>query len=138
MKNYFNFSLTGKKLFPLWILMYVIFVIPYCFVLYQINSLDKELAINPYEIMGQFLLWNFIMILLFLVQYVILFFFAKMTIEGVTYKEKALSFQGSFGQFIGVLVLGYFLSIITCGIYAPWFITKINKYFATNTQSFRL
>ena len=49
-----------------------------------------------------------------------------MTIENVVYKEKTLAFNGSVVKYTGKVLLGLFLSIITLGIYMPWFIRDLH------------
>lgn len=51
--------------------------------------------------------------------------------DGTAYR---LRFQGSGGSLFVIFIVGYLLSMITLGIYLPWFICKLNKYFAANTE----
>ncbi|HEY6913975.1 MAG TPA: DUF898 family protein, partial [Paludibacter sp.] len=52
----------------------------------------------------------------------------------VEYKEKTFSFAGKFGQFLSVYIPGFLLSIITIGIYSPWFTANIINFFAKNSS----
>lgn len=49
-------------------------------------------------------------------------------------QQYRLSFDGTGGQFFGKLFVGYLLLMITLGIYTPWFICKIQKYFNEHTE----
>ena len=46
-----------------------------------------------------------------------------------------LQFRGTGGQLFVALVVGYLLCLITLGIYSPWFITKLLKWFCDNTSA---
>jgi uncharacterized membrane protein YjgN (DUF898 family) len=41
-------------------------------------------------------------------------------------------FRGSGGSLFGVMIVGYLLTMITLGIYFPWFICKLTRYFTDN------
>jgi uncharacterized membrane protein YjgN (DUF898 family) len=55
-------------------------------------------------------------------------FFAKNTEVTVNGKTYVADFLGNGGQLFGALVGGYLLTIITAGIYGPWFICKLYKF----------
>ncbi len=43
-------------------------------------------------------------------------------------------FVGEGGSLLGTFIVGYLLTLVTVGIYAPWFQCKLNKFFAQNTR----
>jgi uncharacterized membrane protein YjgN (DUF898 family) len=51
--------------------------------------------------------------------------------DGSQYK---LRFNGEGGDLFGTFIVGYLLTAITFGIYMPWFMCKLRKWFYTNTQ----
>ncbi|HVH98382.1 MAG TPA: DUF898 family protein [Enhygromyxa sp.] len=53
------------------------------------------------------------------------------TDDGSTYKP---SFTGQGGDLFVTFLVGYLLTLVTFGIYFPWFLCKINKWFASNTK----
>jgi uncharacterized membrane protein YjgN (DUF898 family) len=57
--------------------------------------------------------------------------------ENLTLKTSAgdvkFQFNGTGGSLFGTLIVGAILTGITFGIYAPWFMVKMTKYFAENT-----
>lgn len=130
MKNYFNFTLTGGKLLPVWLLLFFLVFVPLVFVQLKFETIDETSS----EAFGQIFLWMLLIILLVLLQYAIYFYFIKLSIEGLVYKDKSFSFSGTFGKYIGILLLNFLLTIITFGIYFPWLITKLCKFFASNTE----
>jgi uncharacterized membrane protein YjgN (DUF898 family) len=126
MKNYFDFTLTGKKLLPLWILYIVAFFVPYVYLVTQMRNVPH----------GQHppLYFFPIVLVLLLASLTITFFIAKLAIENIVFKGRALSFGGSFGKYIGTILLGFFLTIITIGIYLPWFMRNLHRFYVNNTS----
>lgn len=61
-------------------------------------------------------------------------FFANNT-NGTTSDGKnfVLEFNGTGGGLFGKLIVGYLLTMITFGIYGPWFMCNLNKYMLENT-----
>ena len=138
MKNYFKFNLTGNKLLPLWLLFIVLYIIPSSIVQGHIQELSKlqqgDGMTEAFQRMGAMFSWQALSLFLFVLEYAILFFIYKMTIEGVEFKEKVFSFGGQFGSFISLFIGNLLLTIITLGIYSPWFMTNMYKFFATNAK----
>jgi uncharacterized membrane protein YjgN (DUF898 family) len=126
MKNYFNFNLTGRKLFPIWLLFLLIVIVPYIFAANNLKGLQ------PNEI--QFWLVFAALFLIFIIAYILMFPFAKLAIEGVVYQDQSLVFYGPFLKYIGTILLGSLLSLITLGIYIPWFTRNINRLFIDNSS----
>lgn len=136
MKNYFKFNLTGNKLFPVWLVFMVLFLIPYIYVQYKLQGF-KGHPQNPQETLGQLgqmFTWYGAMFALLIIEYAILFFALKLALNSIQYKEESLSFSGTFGEFLLVYIPGFLLSIITIGIYSPWFTANIIKFFAKKTS----
>jgi len=138
MKNYFKFKLTGNKLFPVWLVFIVLYIIPYSIVQGHIQDLSKAQhgygMAEVFQHMGSMFSWQGLSLFLVVVEYAIMFFIYKMTIQGVEFKEKVFTFGGKFGSFITLFIGNLLLTIITLGIYSPWFMTNMYKFFATNAQ----
>jgi uncharacterized membrane protein YjgN (DUF898 family) len=128
MKDYFNFNLKAQKLLPVWLTFMVLFIVPYVFLLVKVKDIIRpDHPAGLFEFLG-------IMILLMIISYAIMFYIIKLYIEGIEFKGESFVFDGTFGQFMGKFLSGLFLSIITLGIYSPWFMTKIQKFFIDNTS----
>lgn len=128
MKNYFKFNLTGNKLFPVWLFFLVLFIAPYVAIIFKMKEFQPQS--DPMAFMYIFPA----MLFLSIVAFVITFYLIKLFIEGIEYKEKSFVFNGSIGNFVSMFLLGLFLSIITIGIYAPWFVKNIQKFFLNNSS----
>ncbi len=126
MKTYFDFNLTGKKFFPVWILFIVLLIVPYGFMLFEIKDMQ------PGEIpeMSFFLL----PVAMFFVAFILTFYMARLLIEGIGYNDKSIVFNGTFGEYMVKVLLGFFLSIITLGVYIPWFVKDITGFFVDNSS----
>ena len=128
MKDYFKFNLKAEKLLIVWLAFMVLFVVPYVFLIVRIK--DFIVPQHPLSIFG----FYGILIVLVIIAYAVIFYMFKVTIEGVEYKGNGLIFDGTFGSFMGKFIGGLLLTIITLGIYSPWFITKIEKFFVDHTS----
>jgi len=53
------------------------------------------------------------------------------TPDGTQYKMR---FHGEGAALFGTFIVGYILTAITFGIYMPWFVCKLRKFFYSNTQ----
>ncbi len=126
MKNYFSFNLTGKKFLPIWILFLFFFIAPYGTMIYTMKGVQPgnspSLIILP------------LILLLIVIAFVLTFYIAKLTIENIAYKDKAIVFNGTFGKYIGTVLLGFFLSIITLGVYLAWFVRNMHRFFVNNSS----
>ncbi len=125
MKNYFGFNLTGKELLPIWLLFYFLIIAPYVFFIIKMQDIQQEAT--PFVMLFIFFF------LLVLVAFFITFYLAKLMIENFTYKDKPLIFNGKFGKFVGVILGGLLLSIITLGVYMAWFNRNIHRFFINNS-----
>ncbi len=138
MKNYFKFNLTGRELFPVWLVFIFLYIIPYSIVQSHIREVSTihpgDAMTEVFHRMGSVFSWRILSLILFVVEYAILFFIYKMTIEGVEFKEKVMTFGGKLGSFMSLFIGNLLLTIITLGIYGPWFMTKLYKFFAMNAR----
>lgn len=126
MKNYFKFTLKAEQLLPIWLIFIALVILPYIYFTIQLinkNPLDHSFL----SIFGAIFL---IIIMALLIPY----FIIKMIIENLVYKGKSIKFTGDFGTYIGIVLLGLFLSAITIGIYSPWFIRNVHKFFINNSS----
>ena len=126
MKNYFSFNLTGRKLLPIWILFLVCFIAPYATLVISMKNIQP----------GSSLLYLFfpLVLLLIVIAFVITFYIARLAIENVAFKDQSIVFHGKFSEFIGVVIFGYFISLITLGIYLAWFIRDLHRFFINNSS----
>ena len=132
MKNYFDFNLSGKKLLPLWLALYLLLFLPYAFLLRYSTQLMvpgmqsvPEMP-NPLFFAVIILIWIFVPL--------IAFFICKILIESVKYSDANLKFNGRFWTFVGKFLLGILLTVVTLGIYSPWFARDMHRFFVNRTS----
>lgn len=126
MKNYFSFNLTGRKLFPIWITYMVLVFAPYMILTIQKDAIPTGSVIGLLTMLGH--------IIIIVIAYLIMFYIIKLVIQNVVYNEKPVVFESAFGNYIGKILLGFFLSIITLGVYMPWFIRTITSFYIDNSS----
>lgn len=131
MKNYFNFTLTGKKFLPVWLLFLVFFILPY--VVAVIKTSGDLPQPQPIAQPTSLLILPFFLLMIIIV-FTIFFVITRLIIKNIAYKEKNVVFSGSFGEYLGLILLGIILSIITIGIYIPWFIRNIHRFLIKNSS----
>ncbi len=73
-------------------------------------------------------------IIVFAVGIYIQFYLIVYLIEGVIIDNTHLQFSGSISEYVKISLLGMFFSLITLGIYLPWYLRNIYRFFAENTS----
>lgn len=125
MKNYFDFTLTGKRLLPIWIFLYIVVIIPYFINYYQ-------MTVSPPD-GGPKTLSSLFLFLIMMVGYLAIFYIIKIAIESVRFKDNNIHFDGRFLTYVGKVLLGVVLSILTLGIYMAWFLKDMSKFFCNKS-----
>ncbi len=126
MKKYFDFTLTGKKFLPIWLIFYILIIVPYVFYVIMMRDSAEPENIHlfaPLMIFG-----------IMIIGYLIYFYIIKITIEHVKLNNSQLTFNGKFLTYLGKILLGLLLSIVTLFIYLPWFIRDITRFFVNKSS----
>lgn len=127
MKNYLKFNLTGEKLFPVMFLIIMLIAMPLIYIIYELSQFDstsfKEVWVLI-PILGGFMIFPILLS----------YYVEKMKIEGFEYEGKSVEFNGTFKEFAKQFFIGLFLSIVTVGVYIPWFMTRMQKFFVDNSS----
>jgi len=126
MKRYFDFTLEPRKFLNIWLLFYVLFLLPYGWYMYRANSgaLDMD---HP----GRILLGMLAVMLFGLGMY---FYFITIFLEHLRLGEKKVEFTSPFSAYLNKVIPGFFLSFLTLGVYLAWFIRDLVKFFANGSQ----
>ena len=126
MKHYFDFTLTGKKMLPIWLVLYILVIIPYALNYKLLTDQSQTGNTNP--------LIGLALVGIMLAAFLVTFFIMKLTIESIKWRDNQIRFDGKFPAYIGKILLGFFLSIITLTIYMAWFIRDITRFFIDNSS----
>jgi uncharacterized membrane protein YjgN (DUF898 family) len=127
MKNYLKFNLTGEKLFPILFLVIVLIVFPICFIAWEVaqyNLIHNKDGLVLIPIVLSFLILPFLLC----------YYVEKMKIESFEFDGKSVEFTGTFKEFAKLFFIGLLLSIITVGVYLPWFMKNMQKFFINNSS----
>ncbi len=119
MKKHFDFTLTGTRLLPVWLVFYILIILPYVF--YFKSLTGHTHAENSFSMNG------FLSIGLIFVAFIISFYIFKVIIESVKYSDSQVKFDGDFATFLGTIILGMIFSIVTLFIYTAWFVRDITR-----------
>lgn len=126
MKRYLDFTLTGKKFLPIWIIFYLLVLLPYIWYNVAVSVQHKTLEDNPFL--------GYVFFVIMLIGIPVYFFIIKVSIEGISYQNSNIDFRGKFLTYLGKAILGFFLSIITLTIYMAWYIKDMTRYFINNSS----
>lgn len=74
-----------------------------------------------------------VQLIYFVVSIFLGFFLITECVKGLSFKGYSLQSHYDLGKYVGQVVTGFLLTLITIGIYYPWFITKITRFFASGT-----
>jgi uncharacterized membrane protein YjgN (DUF898 family) len=129
MKNYFDLKLKGSQIFVPVMIGWLV----YCFFLIIYFHYVVALA-NPFAAQALLLpLWSSVLLLMLVIPVTYLYIMKAM-VQGTSYKDEALRADYNVGKFIGIVIVGTLLTIVTLGIYSPWFERKIINFFAKGTS----
>lgn len=132
MKNYFDFTLTGGKLFLTFIIYLIVCFVPAIWIQVSASDLQAQ-AIDHNALMNYYAQAGIAFLIITLAVPVLYLFLVKLFAEGLVYKGETLKCDFSVGHYLGIVIGGWLLSIITLGIYYPWFLTRIIRYFGRHT-----
>lgn len=125
MKRYFNFNLSGKEILPLYLLSLAFVIVPYGIMFLGIKPSMSGRMPGAFD----FLLIFIGFVALFIAIIALYILWGRKLICAVGLEETRFKFEGSIPTFIGINLLGIFLTLITLGIYMPWYIKKVTKYY---------
>jgi len=130
MRSYFNFTLKGIQFLPVWIGFFFFFLIPVQLMLGALNELIA-IVVPADGASKDFFLY---LIIVLLTSFIFIFFIAKLVIGSIEYNGIKIKCDYNILKYLGVVVSGLFLSIITFGIYIPWFIRNIIRFIVDGTS----
>ncbi len=129
MKSYFNFQLTGKKFFPLWILQYLIVIIPYLYLVFKLKNFQ-----NPPEAFKTMLIFWLVTFIIIIAAIIFTFYIVKIIVKNIGINDNLVQCNYKMSDYLEMVLLGVILTIITLGIYSPWFIRDLHRFFINNSN----
>ena len=125
MKSYLNFTLKGGQLFPVWIASFIFFLIPF----YLLVKEFFELTATEVPAGGPSLRFFLYFVILLAVSFTFIYYRARLVIKSLEFNGSKVECQFHSGKYIGIIVSGLVLSIVTLGIYIPWFTQNLQRFF---------
>ena len=147
MNRWFIFDFKGKNFAAIWIIYWLVFLGALSFLFFDLYStlaptglLKQNPDITKLDNSTSLIIAKWGLRLGFLILFIVIweiifyYFLVKSIISKFGLEEHVCNPNYNLGKLIGIVVLGCFFTIITCGIYFPWFKKKIISYFIDNTQ----
>jgi uncharacterized membrane protein YjgN (DUF898 family) len=119
----FDFRLDAGKFLPLFLGFFIPWLILEVLIAVQSRRV-QDTADSPANVLVLLLLLAAIFLLIFLLYIPML----RKIVPAVHFNDEAFQFRGSIGKFFGMNLLGIFLTVITLGVYGPWYLTRICRY----------
>ncbi len=137
MKRFLDLRLSGDKIFPYFLWSYLVYW-GLMIVIINFNS-NIQLIANGLLSPDAVGVVDVVVLVSFSLLYSIVvllasFFIYKEVVTSLYYNDEALRFEGRFGEFFKTAIIGSALTAITCGIYYPWLLKKINGYLVKSTS----
>jgi uncharacterized membrane protein YjgN (DUF898 family) len=126
MKKHFDFTLTGKQFLPVWLVFYILIILPYGIFYGSLPNRTQPGTAGLFSVL--------LMLGLMLAAYLIMFYMIKIIIEGVKYSDHNVKFEGKFGTYLWKIISGFVLSVVTLSIYMAWFIKDLTKFIVNNSS----
>jgi uncharacterized membrane protein YjgN (DUF898 family) len=123
MKREFDFQLEAKRLLPLFLGFFIPWLILEVLIAIQSGRVEAGTA-APSSVFTLLLLVAALILLTVILYIPIL----RKLLAALCFENQAFALQGSIGKFFGMNLLGIFLTLITLGIYGPWYLTRITRY----------
>ena len=129
MKKYFKFTLEGEQVFVYIIIFILIILAPAVFML----SLGYSSAPQMYGTISfiPFIIYWIVAIPVMLYLFLMI---VKLTISHIYFEEENADFSFVLSEYLGLVLRGFVLTVLSLGIYAPWFSAELTQYYAKNTS----
>ena len=129
MKKYLSFHLKGEEIFALIIVILLVVAIPSVFFAFnKYRDLIEKPEFLPLISLSVGVLIMFVIVL------ILGLLILKKSIESVEFNDARFVFEGLPGEYLLIILKGIFLTIITIGIYAPWFQKDLTAYYVGKTK----
>ena len=129
MKTHFEFTLQGRDYWKPWTLFWILFLALYIPLVALPGRIDPA-RMNPIVLLPLQLAFSLAMTLLSAVFSVV---FLRLALPKLSIGGEAFSFQGSIGELVKLYLAGFLLSVVTLGIYLPWYIRRVTAYMVSQT-----
>ncbi len=129
MKTYFELSLNGRDWWKPWLVFWFLFLL-----LYVPLLVLQGRSSPPRSSVGAYLAIQLVFILVMtLLSAVFTVVFLRILLPRLSIAGEAFAFRGSIGELLKIYLVGFLLSVVTLGIYLPWYTRRITAYLVSQT-----
>lgn len=129
MKTSFEFTLEGKDWWKPFLPVWAVYLI-YMGVTQASNTAQKTGGGSTLALLGVFIAF----LAMLAVGSAFMIIILRIVLPKLSIGDKRFEFHGEVGTFVGMMFLGVFLTVITLGIYMPWFVKKLASYLCSETR----
>ena len=132
MKENFSCDLKGSqwwKPFLLYCVLVLAIVVPFELAIFRLNR-----ATQAASVAGIFVLFIVFMFLITVLVAVFTIIFSRIQYPSIGFRGKQFSFSGKVGEFLSLNLVNVLLTIITLGIYLPWYTKKTTDYLVEHSE----
>jgi uncharacterized membrane protein YjgN (DUF898 family) len=125
----FSFKLKGSDWFGLYLAVIVFYIVP----VVAMQLLGRAIKEDPGNISNMLAIFC-LMVVMMLAILILATPILRKIIGGVCLNDQPFTYSGKTGEFVLLNIGRGLLSLITLGIYAPWYATRLLKYLAGRTS----
>ncbi|MBP3332063.1 MAG: DUF898 family protein [Tidjanibacter sp.] len=132
MRNYFSFNLKTKAVLWPMLIVWLVFVL-YSLGEYLLFGANKIFSLTTpvnLDLVLNVLLCGLLIFVALVVVCSALYFVVEKSVAAVVYKESVFDTDFRFGEFFKQILPDVLFSVLTLGLYAPWFLTRLVRYFS--------
>lgn len=126
MKNYLDFKLSGSRIFPYFLCIFLTYIAYAILNLYAMTNLNPAAPFNV-AVIGCMLVYIIVLILC-------VFHIWRLYITSISCYSEALKFDGDFKEYLKINAIGLLLTIVTFGIYFYWYQKRVCDFYARSTS----
>lgn len=130
MKKFFNFNLSGSKLFPYYIIVYLFAILYFA----AAANLGEGFSAGNNPSLSSIICLYGVFFSCVIVSIIVEFFINKLYLTNISFNDENLVFDGTLSEYAKINVKGFLLSIVTFGVYSSWFQENICRFYASNTS----
>lgn len=136
MRRYLNFGLSARKvIFPMWGIMLIPIVAS---LLLGLTDGVLDIASGATIVNGHFVLFVLAVVaiawLAMVGRMALALPFVQTTLRAASLEQESVETEYDKRAYMRMVAVGSLLSIITCGLYAPWFLVRVVRFFASGAS----
>lgn len=126
MKNYFDFKLSGSRIFPYFLCIFLSYI---GYLISNTYAAMETDMLSPLRMVSIGVLFLYMIVVVMCIFYIYRFF-----IVSISYKDEMVKFDGAYKEYLKINAIGILLTIVTLGIYSCWYDKKLTDFFARNSS----